>query len=100
MIIHIGWNDIYKDSSKPQDSGLKVSTDDIVFSRKFIKAIWTTMRLLSYGLFVMRTGVVFRNWKAKAKDNSSNLYKGIRELFRSEKRCILVRFFELCPFTL
>jgi hypothetical protein len=48
------------------------------------------MRLMSYGLFVIRTGVVFRNWKAKAKDNSSNLYKGIRELFRSEKQCILV----------
>lgn len=93
MVIHIGWNDIYNINKANSASGPGVSTDDIVFSRKFIKAIWTTMRLLSYGLFVVRTGVVFRNWKAKSKDSSSNLYKGIRELFRSEKQCILVRIF-------
>lgn len=64
---------------------------DVVFSRKFIKAVWVAMRIMSYGLFVVRTGVVFRNWRAKAKDVSSNLYKGVRELFRNEKQCLLVR---------
>ena len=65
---------------------------DIVFSRKFIKATWFTMRILSYTLFVVRTGVVFRNWRAKASDNGLNVYKGVREMFRNEKECLLVSF--------
>lgn len=103
VLFRVGWNLGDEEKKMTSHPSLGDGSDvpggdygdlgDIVFSRKFIKSVWVTMRIMSYSLFIVRTGVVFRNWRAKAKNGSNNLYKGIRELFRNEKQCLLVSLF-------
>jgi ABC-type branched-subunit amino acid transport system permease subunit len=65
-------------------------TDDpegIPISRKFLKSLYMTSRIICYFVFLFRVLVIYSNWKLR------NTKKGISMIFRSEEKMVLVRFY-------
>ena len=61
------------------------STSSVKFSRKFLKALYMTFRLICYFVFVFRVLVIYSNWKLR------NQRSGLFNIFKSESKLILVR---------
>jgi hypothetical protein len=72
------------------------ATSEIQFSRKFLKALYMTMRVLCYFVFLFRVLVIYTSWKLRNED------AGMTRLFKNEDSSIVVRFwlngFRFCLF--
>ena len=59
---------------------------DIPASRSYMKAFYTSLRLGNYFIYIMRTLVIYSNWK------EVKAMKSLTDFFRNEKTCLIVSF--------
>jgi hypothetical protein len=57
---------------------------DIKFSRKFLKSLYMTFRIICYFVFLFRVLVIYTNWKLRKQA------KGFFTIFKSEDKVVIV----------